>query len=399
MGIHPPPRYPRVGTPVRTRPPLKFLERVGSGLIRAVPVRRSGTGAAPAPADAVHVLNERERAELRRIERNAVVRAILVGVLSALVCAFAEIAAHPLLGPEEVPASAEQLLWFWGVFGVAMALVAAAEIVFLYWSSLDAVRELAHAAGLRLHGDEQHDTAVALARAALELPTPLDPSFGVDPQQEASRVQLLFASLAYKAKVAISNFVFRAVVRRALGRAATRYLLAFTAIPVNAAWNGIVAWLVIREARIRVLGPSAAEEMLAVVLAANPEPSAACRAVLHKSVGAAVVRKRDMHPNLVGMMRLLRTHLGPPEAGTVLDRPDRFLAALAALQVEEQKTVVRCLTIATVLDGRLAGAERRLLREARAAAGLDDDLGPARALRRDFTSGEAIPAEAVLATA
>ncbi|GDX79752.1 hypothetical protein LBMAG42_15630 [Deltaproteobacteria bacterium] len=376
------------------KPPLKFLERVGANVVRGASARPASEG-----GDAVHVLNERERAELLRIERVAVIRAGLAGVLAALVCAAAEIAAHPLLGPEEVPASSEQLFRFWGVFGAAMALVSATEIAFLYWSSLAAVRELAHAAGLLLHGDESHDTAVALARAALELPTPLDPSFGVNPQREASRVQLLFASLAYKAKVAVSNFVFKAVVRRALGRAATRYLLAFTAIPVNAAWNAIVAWLVIREARIRVLGPSAAEEMLAVVLAANPEPSAACKAVLHKSVGAAVVRKRDMHPNLVGMMRLLRLHLGPPEAGTVLDRPDRFLTALAGLPPEEQKTVVRCLTIATVLDGRLARAERRLLREARAAAGLDDSLSAARALRRDFTSGEAIPAEAVLATA
>lgn len=377
-----------------SRPPLKFLERVGARLVRGGSAR-----AAAERADAVHVLNSRERAEILRIERVAVIRAGLAGVLAALVCAVAEIAAHPLLGPEAVPASTEQLVRFWVVFGAAMAVVSAAEIVFLYWSSLAAVRELAHASGLLLDGDEQHDTAIALARAALELPTPLDPSFGVNPQHEASRVELLLATLAYKAKVAVSNFVFRAVVRRALGRAATRYLLAFTAIPVNAAWNAWVAWSVIREARIRVMGPSAAEEMLAVVLAAHPEPSDACKAVLHKSVGAAVVRKRDLHPNLVGMMRVLRRRLGPPAAGTVLDRPERFLAALARLPAEEQKTVIRCLTIAAVLDGRLARAERHLLRDARVVSGLDDDLGAARALRRDFTSGEAIPAQAVLATA
>jgi hypothetical protein len=370
---------------------LKPLERFGLRVLRR--------GSAATADDAVHVLNERERAALRAVEVRTLGWAVLMGVASAALAGAAEVAALPLLGPLPDAAGDAERLAFWIHYAPTLAVVSVVEIVALFANSLVGVRGQARAAGLPLDGEAGAAAALALTRAALELPNPIESEMEVNPQREVSRVRLLVASLVYKGKVALSTFVFKQVVQRLLGRAATRYLLAFAAVPVNAVWNGVTTWLVLREGRVRVMGPSAAAEMLAAVLAAYPDPGPDARAACFKAVGSAVVRTRDLHPNHVVMLRLLGHHLGPPPPGRELDSPGRFLALLAGLPPEERRLAVRCLSIGSVIDGRLVPRERALLREARCAAGLDDDLTATRALLRDFLSGRSIPAADVLATA
>jgi hypothetical protein len=214
---------------------------------------------------------------------------------------------------------------------------------------------------------------------------------GVNPHREASKWQLIFASAVYKLKISVTNFVFKQVVAGVLPRIASRYLLAFTAIPINAVWNGLVCWSVLREARIRVMGPSAAAEMLQAVLPDEPEPSPALAAALHRSVASCVVRTRELHPNHIAMLRALRQRIGEPAEGLELDSSDVFLKTLPDLALPERRLVLRVLSIAAILDGRLVRPERRLLAEAYAAAQLDPDISQVEKLRRAFVAGDVIP--------
>lgn len=370
---------------------LTSLERLGLRVVAA-----PGEEALDAE---VHVLDDVERAGVRRAERRALVGSLLVGALSALLAGWAEVRALPLLGPLPDLAGRAETLAFWVAYGPVLALVTGVEIVSLFGISLTAVRGQGRAAGAPLQGAVGFPTALALTRAALELPNPMEPDLGVDPRREASRAQLLLASLAYKGRVAASTFLVKVLLRRAIGRAATRFLLAFAAVPVNAVWNVVTTWLVLREGRVRVMGPSAALEMFRVAVSDCPEPSADGRAACLKAVGACVVRSRDLHPNHVVMLRLLRARLGEVAPGRQIDSPERFLSVIAGLPEAERRLAVRCLTIASVIDGRLGIRERALLLQARRAAGLDGNLGPARRLLADFLSGRRIPAHDVLAVA
>jgi hypothetical protein len=378
----------------RPRPELPLLERFATRLLQRAPQRSIS-----APLDPVHVLNPEERAGVRRVERAAIVRAGLAGVVNAILTGLGELWALPLLGPNPDLAIASQRVTFWLTFGLAAFVAAVLEIGYLYWDALRAIRELAGVAGLPLSQQEDDEVALALARAALELPTPPHPVMGVDPHREASRVELVVASLVYKLKITVTNFLFKALLRRALGRAVTRAFLAFAAIPVNAAWNVAVCWLVLREARIRVMGPSAAEEVVRILLDHRPSLSEKGKLALHRAVASAIVRTRELHPNLIALMRSLRTRIGDPPAGAVLDESKVFLASLSELETGEAKIVLAVLTAAAVLDGRLVRNERRLLVEARRHAGLSPDLAHARRLRRAFVAGEPIAPEEVLATA
>jgi len=156
---------------------------------------------------------------------------------------------------------------------------------------------------------------------------------------------------------------------------------------------------VLREARIRVMGPSAACEMLDVIFSDAPAPSPALLTSIHCALGAAVVRTSELHPNHISLMRELRQRFGEPAAGVEVDDTRAFLGSLPALSEAERRTVLRVLTVAAILDGRLAKRERRLLIEAYEAAAIKPALDHVELLRRAFVSGDPILGPELLASA
>lgn len=363
------------------RTPL--LERLGVRYLRW----RSATATATAPAvDDVHVLNAGERRALRLIERVAIGRAALAGALSGLACAV------PVLWlPEPAPSDTAGLARYWAIVGGVMAVASVAEIAFLYWDALRAVHELAVAAGLRAKGEEHREDAgvvlAALARAALELPNPPDPGLGVDPTRETTRWRVVVASLVYKLKIALTGFVLKAILRRALGRAVVRQWLELVAVPVTAAWNATVCWIVLREARLRAMGPSAADELARSLFPEGRSVSEAGRAAVLRAVGGSIVRTGDLHPNLAALLRSAKRRVGDAPVES-LDDTRRFLEELPLLPPAEQALVLQVTAVAAILDGKLAPAERRLLAEAYAACGRTFEPSRVERLRKAFVRGD-----------
>jgi hypothetical protein len=332
---------------------------------------------------AVHLLDDSERAALQRLERSTIARAGLIGALSAGVAAACEVALLPY---------EDDAFIFWGVLGVVSGLCAVLEIVFLSIDALDAAHAQAAIAGAigdddgaGGQDDAREETFRVLARAALEIPNPRENPFALDPLKETSRWLLVGAALVYKLKVSATNIVLKQLVRRAMGRAALRAtIVPFVAVPVTAAWNMIVCARVLRELRLRVLGPAAAVDVVARVLPTTLQPSAAQQEALVRAVGACVVRSADVPPNLVALMAVLMERLGLAALPAEVDASAPFLAALRALPESERDVVVDVLRAAAVIDGRLGRAERALLRDAGADVDIDAAL-------RAFVEGLPLP--------
>jgi len=375
-------------------PRLPLMERIGIWYLQSRP-RPLAVPPTDGADDAVHVLDPRERAELRRIERSAILRAAAAGALSTLVSAGAELLV--------LDSEASDPLLFWAVVGGATVIAALFEILYLYWDGLRAVHALSSAAGLDLfpQGDAGRAIAGQMARAALELPNPPDPRWGVDPLREASRVRLVVGSLLYKAKVGATNFAVKALVRRLFGRAAVRTWLPFVAVPVTAAWNASVCWIILREARLRVMGASAAHEMVTALFADEPSTTRPQREAAVRAVAATMVRMHDLHPNLVALLdRVRRAALAAEPEWTLpadLDDSQAFLSSLAALPEPARRLPLRILGVAAIIDGRLAGSDRRLWGEALAAAGRPPETGALRALLHAFVQGDPVPLETLRA--
>jgi hypothetical protein len=319
-----------------------------------------------------------------------VLRAVLAGIINAILTGLGDLYAQHLFGPLPDHPTFSQRAAYWSVFGTGAVVFAVLEVAYLGWDGLRSVTRLSAVAGLSLSGPENKEVALALARAALELPNPPEAVMGVNPHREASRAQLIFASAIYKLKISVTNFVFKQVVMSVLPRVATRHVLAFTAIPINGLWNGLVCWSVLREARIRVMGPSAALEMLDIVLENEPAPSSELTAAMHRAVASAIVRTRELHPNHVAIVRALRQRLGEPPEGLELDDSDTFLKQLPGLDLAERRVVIRILAVAAIIDGRLVRPERRLLAEAYRAAQIAPGVEHVEKLRRAFVAGDVI---------
>jgi hypothetical protein len=377
-----------------------LLERVG---VRYFERRSAGR---PSPeaggADAVHLLNAAERAAVGRIARGAIFRSCLAGAISATVAAVAEVwATEPADGTALL---SNESLRFWAIVGAATAISAVLEILYLYWDILRSVHELSQVTGLQLFGANREQTdrqiAQAMARAALELPNPVNLFDRINPRREASKWRLMVASLVYKLKVGVSNFLIKLLVRRLLGRVFVRSvvnsLVPFAAVPITAAWNGVVTWLVMREARLRAMGPSAARELADVIFADAPPLSEAGRLAAVRAVAAAIVRTQDLHPNLVALLGEVQRKAGDTGAAE-LDDPGAFLRSLATLSPGEQRLALQTLVVGCVVDGRLTGREKRLLTQAFAELGRPLDFGPVHRLRRELVAGNGVPDDAVRA--
>ena len=363
-----------------------LLERVGVAYFR----RLSAGMPAIEAVDEVHVLNAGELSELRGIQRGVIARAAIVGALSGLASALAELYAVARIGGDPDAYALAQVIEFWVIVGGVTGIATVFEIGFLYWDALRSVHRLARAAGLPLfdEGGGRAEVAHALARAALELPNPPGRVFGVDPHREISKARLVAIALAYKLKIGVTSFLLKALLRRVLGRAAVRVWLVFVAVPVTAAWNGIVAWLVIRQARLRAMGPSAAAE-LASRLLRDAELSDTGKLAVLRAVAAAIVRTHDPHPNLIAFLAEVRAYAGEGN-GEDVDDTRAFIEALPALPKPEQDVVLRVLCVGAILDGKLARDERRLIEEAYRAAGREPRTDAVDRLRRAFTRGRPI---------
>lgn len=370
---------------------------------------RAAKTVVPESRDPIHVLNPDERRMLRRIERLAVLRAGLVGAVCSGLGAVVNVTLHPILGDDPSAASWGKWAEFLSLTLVGVLPLVAIELSLIYWNAIDSVHRLAAATGVPLfrsrgageegsraedEADDGEDEifAAVLARAALEIPNPPRPMFGIDPRREASRLRILLATLVYKAKVSLSKFIARTLLTRIFGRAALRAWIPFVAVPITALWDALVCRRALREARLRAIGPSAAQELLDFVLAPHPEPSPALREALLRAVGSAVVRSRDFHPNLIYLLDDLKDRIGDVDAESP-DEVPRFIACLRALAPAEQVAALQMLVVACVLDGRIRRGERAVLGRAFRVCGRAPPLAQALRLKHALLSGDALAPE------
>jgi hypothetical protein len=323
-------------------------------------------------------LGAAERDALRRQERLAIVRAGLAGAVVGTILAGLEIALQRDLGsPLEIVAWRDQLS-HWVIFLGITLLVSAVEIAFLYWNALGmASRYGAHTGLPTLLSDELEDLrARGLARAALELPDPRDPVFGIDPYARVPGWRHWLGAILYRLKVGTTNLVLRALVRRVLGRAAFRFMVPLLAIPVFVVWNGLITWWALRQSRIRAFGALAVREHAARMRAQAGELNADARRLVVDAAGEALARNRGAHPNLVLLLNSLVDAFGIDADRLDGDWSTRG-AHCAHLRPHEQQALVDTLALAIVIDGRIHDDQRQLLQETSAACGLPchpDDL-------------------------
>lgn len=336
--------------------------------------------------DEIHVLNVNERRKLRYIERKAVFLAALAGALSATCSAIANYFAQPIIANDN---SLEAQVYYWSIVGGVTMIATAFELYFLYVDSIRAVHKLSYVAGISILKDGKEDEAIiaSLVKAALEIPNPKHSNvLEVNPLRETPKMKVIFVTIIYKLKLTVSNLIVKTIFRRIIGKASARWI-DFVAVPITAFWNAIVCWWIIREARFRVMGPSAVEEFLSIILdKPESEYSETFQTQAFAAIGSCIVRSRDLHPNLVVLLKRLHTLFG--ETSAPIDDSRMFFENFQYLSRPEQQIILKLLSIGIVIDGKIATRERKLFEEICQNYSFPFDRNILNKLRHLFVSGE-----------
>ena len=340
-----------------------------------------------------YILDDEERTRINKIEKKAITNVAIAGILSSLVSGMAGYFADPLVNDSASFLSEDNLLYWSIVIGVTI-IASLIEILYIYYDIMAKTHALTKAAHLNLFDNENDmdDIAASIVRAALELPNKIDSDIKINPTKESSKVVIIMATILYKLKISVSNFLLKALVKRMMGRAVSRAWLNFLAIPVCAFWNAIVCWFVIREVKIRVLGPSAANEILNKLDKTNIKLSENGKIALLRAVGSCIVRTADLHPNLEYLYRSIDVKVNEPSSA-ILDDSAIFLTELSKLNKEEQGLVLYILVYAAIIDGKITYREKKLLEEAYEICNKPFNYVQIKKFMTDFRAGKLIEFE------
>lgn len=339
----------------------------------------------------VHHLDPISRKRMFRMERGAIFRAGLAGAISAFVAAVANYYAWPLVDETTHTVTTSDYVYYWLIVGGVTVLVTLLEVLFIYIDSLRTIFKFSQISGLPLFPSEDDTSAIAysLARAALELPNPLKSDLNVNPTKESAKWKVIISPLIYKAKIALTNFIAKMIIRRVAGRAVARVYIEFIAVPIYALWNAGVSYMVMKQARMRAFGPSFALEYVDTMLQAHPEFSKLGKEQLLRSVGSSIVRSENLHPNLEYLLYILMEQVEDEEIEG-LDDTKLFIEKIKELDDDEVQFILQTLVVASALDGRVKPREHKLLADAFREGGYQLDLEAIKAFRKEFSIGTPI---------
>jgi hypothetical protein len=322
------------------------------------------------------------------VERWTVTWASMAGVISGGILGLAEVVVRRWYLDDN--SDWRQQVWPWTFYLLLAVVVSGVEILFLYWNALRGVGRTSALAGLGLaEGGENEVLARGLVWAAFEFPNSQEPVFGIDPYARTPRWKLRARRILYRMKVGVSSFIFRVLLRRLLGRAALRFAIPLMAIPLFAIWNAFITWRIMRQARIRSVGPLAVQELGGKLGQERKRLGKVARRMMLEAVGELIIRSQDNHPNFILLMRRMLKELEVSPDELEVDWMSNR-EQIRDFQEREQKALVQTLSVAAIVDGGIGGGEAQLLAQVYALCQRPFPRETLDRMRRDFLNGQGV---------
>ncbi len=207
--------------------------------------------------DDFQILNNTEAELIWKIKIHAVLFAAIIGVAGVVFLAL-PIWLFPDLFPDvtfSIPLINKTIDFpaVTTIYGLFLVII---EIYGLTILNVKTVKKIANACGFPDHSDPHYaEDLDALIRVALDKKDKSTITFGIDPYLELSPIKRVLFYILIKSKAALSNFLFKLIIKRVLGRFALRLFMDLAGIPVYAFWNGWASYTLIKEAKARIIAP------------------------------------------------------------------------------------------------------------------------------------------------
>ena len=334
----------------------------------------------------LHLLNAAEVRLIRRRHRQALVLAAglsVAGFLAYFLPVYSAPGMFPS-APVTLPLAGTIVLpWAELLWGIVLMVV---EIYLLVLVNLWGVHEIAVATGL-MGAHNKHLVAAEIIGIGLGNEHRGLLRYGIDPFLGLNRGVLFVFNLVLRLKGWLGSKLLRYLIQRLLGRLAVREVLDFIGMPIYMAINAFSTHVVLREARVIIMGRRLIEQLGRRLPAkfSGDDP----RELLYATCQFIAVSKRDFHQNHY----LLTRTLVEGYAITIKSAPSLptdYLERVRGADPELRRVCVLLLVLGFILDGKVSWRERRRVGALREAGILDYTEDDVRKLVRAFVSGEGI---------
>ncbi len=272
------------------------------------------------------------------------------------------------------------------VYTVVLVLV---EIILLTFLNIWCTHEIAVATGfLNYQNKKENDKRNLLINIGIEKKNKEILKYGIDPLQGINKKALLAWNFFFILKATLSNMLFKIFIQRALGRYAVKAVQDFAGIPIFALWNAYGTKVILKEARVIIMGQNLIEEVCKRIRT-DQQPTENFKNLLYDTLQYIAVSKRDFHQNhFILTKNLFEIYDIKPADKHWLEAG--YYKKFHAAGKEEKEVCQLLIVIGFLLDGRLSYNEKMQLKELQQEGLTDLTVLEIKQYQQDFLKGRGV---------
>lgn len=334
------------------------------------------------------ILNEAEVKTIRKNEHIAIWLAAFFGAMGVILLYVPQFA-WPQLFPSYtivVQGKAFAVPIIMLLYSLILVLI---EIMLLTFLNIWCAHEVAVATGFLTHENKRstHKRNL-LVDIGLEKKNKQELTYGIDPLQGINKTALLTWNFFFILKATLSNMLFKVLIQRMLGRYALLAVKDFAGIFIFSAWNAYGTKVILKEARVIIMGQNLIEQVVARIKI-DQEPTPEFKSLLYDTMQYIAINKRDFHQNhyILTKMLFIAYKIKPKETHFL---EEGYLDKLQAADAEEKKICLLLIILGFLLDGDISIREMLQMNELRKLGFLDLQTEMIKQYERDFLNGKGI---------
>jgi len=208
---------------------------------------------------------------------------------------------------------------------------------------------------------------------------------GINPFQSMSKAGMFFLLLFFRFKAFASNFVFRMLIKRILGRFALREVVDLAAVPIYAFWNAYASAVVFRKIKMRMM----TDDMMrtsGILFYERFANNAEFKSLIYDSLEYIAITKKTYHATDYIYAKHLLTMFGiSPKTEHQIS--ENYFEKLVAASPEVRTGIGQLLVIGFVIDGKIGTLEYRIINKLRYAGVIDYDVAEIENQTQLYVSG------------
>lgn len=208
---------------------------------------------------------------------------------------------------------------------------------------------------------------------------------GINPFQKMSKAGMFALLLFFRFKAFASNFVFRILVKRILGRFALREVVDLAAVPIYAFWNAYASAVVFRKIKMRMM----TDDMMrtsGLLFYQRFSHNGEFKSLIYDSLEYIAITKKTYHATDYIYAKHLLTMFGiPPKAEHQIS--ENYFEKLVAASPDVREGIGQLLIIGFVIDGKIGTLEHRIIHKLQDAGVIDYNFEQIAHSTRLYVSG------------